>query len=410
MITLQPVIKALFPVDSSAAKRISGPNYDEFQSDYDVFRNIQSNKDSVLRVTMAHCDVLSSENILPDGSSEALSKACENMKALEESELTRVASNVLCIYEIFYKKKPHMRQIGLVGMAKTGEIRTDRTPNGSIIRNEGIRQNKVSGRAALIKETDAYIGIVNNAVEDKSGKITEALELYADSRVCDYSVTDNEGNIHKIWLINEENSINRFVNLFQDEPCAYVADGNHRSAAAAMLNKENFLSVFFTINRMGIAPYNRLVRKSNIGLEKLLERISASFDVERLDGCAAFQPDKIHEIGFYCNKTWYKLKPLEFSYNSESAIESIDTEIVRTKITRDIMNIPDKEIQYVGGNKDTEYLMQKVNDGDFEYAFSLPAVTIEQFLAICQQNLFLPMKSTWFEPKIRSGLVMALLG
>jgi len=409
MITLQPIINALVPVDSSAAERISGPNYDEFQSDYDVFKNIQSNKDSVLRVTMAHCDVLSSQDILPDGSREALNKACENMKTLEQCDLTRVVSNVLSVYEIIYKKNPTLRQIGLVSMAKTGEIRTDETPSGSIIRNEGIRENKVCGRAALIRETNAYIGMVNNAVEDKSGRIAEALELYADSRMCDYSVIDEMGNTHKIWLISEDNTINSFVSLFENEPCAYVADGNHRSAAAAMLNKENFLAVFFTISRMGIAPYNRLVRKANISLDELLKRLSTNFVLERLEGCTAFQPDKTHEIGFYCNKTWYKLRPKEFSYNPDSVIESIDTEIVRTKITREIMNIPDKEIQYVGGNKDTEYLVQKVDTGEFECAFSLPAVSIEQFLAICQQSLFLPMKSTWFEPKTRSGLVMALL-
>lgn len=411
MITISPVKRALVPVDSLAAHRIMGPNYDEFQSDEEIWNILQEKSDSILRVTMAHCDQMHKEEILKDGSPEALDKSTKNMQQLVDSPMTRTVENMLWVYEIRDRRRPDLRQIGLGGAAKTKEIRTERTPEGSVIRNEGIREEKARGRANLIQRTNAFIGTVNNTVEDVEGKIDSALEQYADSRDCDYEATDEFDNKHRVWLVTEANDIQQFVDLFAAEPCAFVADGNHRSAAAALLGREEYLAVFFTTGRMWLAPYNRLV-KPNKSLDNWPEALSQSFEVESLGDLPEFQPTTTHEIGFYLPSNWYRLKPKVGTFDPANAAQSIDSDIVQNRLFADHLGIDDprdQQLTFVGGNKSSAWLKSQVDQGKHEFAITLPPVTMQQFVEVCKQNRFMPPKSTWFEPKIRSGLVTALL-
>ena len=180
MITITPVRRALIPIDSSAATRISAPNYDEFQSDREIWDLLQDNPTSVLRVTMAHCQADSPETISRGDSRDALAKATVNMEELRTSELTEEVRDILWVYEIEDPNRPDVRQIGLGGMGRTDEIRTDATPQGTIIRNEGVRELKARGRADLIQATHAIIGMVNNGVDDVSGEFQSHLEAHAD--------------------------------------------------------------------------------------------------------------------------------------------------------------------------------------------------------------------------------------
>lgn len=412
-ITICPIPHALVPVNTEAAQRVSAPNYDEFQGNLEIWEYVQSHPDCVLKVTMAHCDVDSPDETLQGDSEEALAKSSENMRDVIESDLTREVHDVLFVYEIVGPQNPDVRQIGLGCMAKTGEIRTEATPHGPIIRNEGVREPKARGRADLIQACNAIIGTVNNAVPDKAGMIVRALEIYADLHPSSYRVEDQHGNTHRIWIITDTEAIHRFVTLFSREPEAYVADGNHRSAAAAMLGHPEFLTVFFTADRMGISPYNRLVIESEDVIEDLEERLKQSFEIGGSTSTTPYEPTRQHQIGLFSkDHGWLHLRPLPGTFDPEDAAASIDHDIVQRRLFDRVFGIResgDTRLTFVGATKDAGWLQTQVQDGKAAYAVTLAAVTMQRFIEVCRQNKMMPPKSTWFEPKIRSGLVMALL-
>lgn len=410
MITILPVAKALVPLDSVAASAIMAPNYDEFQSDEEVWQIIQEQPNSILRTTMAHCDVDAVADIGEDGSHDALNKAGQNLQELTEGPLTHVVEGLLWVYEIDDPTRGGVRQLGLGGSALTQEIRTDETPDGTVIRNEGIREEKARGRANLISATRSYVGIVNNAVEDKSGAFVAALEHHADNHDCCYQADDEFGNTHRVWLVTKPAEIEAFQKLLAAEPFAYVADGNHRSAAAALLGRKEYLSVFFPTSRLGLAPYNRLVNSSQAASIDWQEKLATHFAVTPAP-TTPYQPADTHNIGLYVGGKWWNLQPKPTAFDAGNAAESIDSDIVQRRLFDEILGISDpkdKQLTFVGGNKDAAWLQKQVDDGRFEIAITLPPVTMTQFVDVCRQNRFMPPKSTWFQPKIRSGLVVSL--
>jgi len=412
MVTIRPIPRAVVPVDARAAEQISAPNYDEFQGDREVWDIIQARPDCVLSVTMSHCDDANFDEILEDGCDAALKRSAVNWQKLLDNPLTKEVSDTLFVYEVISPKRKDVRQIGLGGYAATHEIRTDATPDGTIIRNEGIRQEKADGRARLIDCTQSYIGNVNCAVQDKSGALLKSLEEIADSRGADFAATDEAGNFHRVWLVSDDSGVQKLVGLLANEPAAYVADGNHRSAAAATLKKDSFLTVFFPTERLRLEPYNRLVDDTGISKEQLLEKLSAAFEVESLGDLPACRPDQVHEIALYLPGCWYRLTPKPGTFDPANAAESIDSDIIQRHFFEAALGITDardKRINFVGGNKDSAWLKGRVDAGDYAMAISVAPVTMEQFVAVCEQNRFMPPKSTWFDPKIRSGMVMARL-
>ncbi len=413
MITITPVRRALIPVDSAAAARISAPNYDEFQGDREIWELLQENPMSVLRVTMAHCNADSPETIGVRDSQGALTMAGTHMEELEASELTEEVHDILWVYEIEDPNRPHVRQIGLGGMARTDEIRTDATPQGTIIRNEGVREPKARGRADLIQATSAIIGMVNNGVDDESGEFQSHLEAHASGAPPDLEVLDQHGNRHRVWIVRDEQTIERLQSLLAEEPHAYVADGNHRSAAAAMLGYEHFLSVFFPARTMGIRPYNRLVHTPALPADQLAAAIRERFELDTPDDADFYQPTETHEIGLYTpDRGWLRLRPLPGTFDPNDAAEAIDYGIVQKNLFEHVFGIADSgddRLTFVGSNKDAAWLQGEVDEGRAAYAVTLPAVTMDEFIEVCRQNRQMPPKSTWFEPKVRSGLVMALL-
>ena len=413
MITITPVRRALIPIDSAAAARISAPNYDEFQGDREIWELLQDNPMSVLRVTMAHCHADSPETIGLRDSKGALAKAGTHMEELEASELTQEMRDILWVYEIEDPNRPDVRQIGLGGLARTDEIRTDATPLGSIIRNEGVREPKARGRADLIQATQAIIGMVNNGVDDTSGEFQRHLAAHADGTSRDFEVLDQHGNRHRVWIVRDRPTIQRLQALLAAEPHAYVADGNHRSAAAAMLGYEHFLSVFFPARTMGIRPYNRLVHTSALPTDQLATAIQERFELDAPADADFYQPIETHEIGLYTpDRGWLRLRPLPGTFDANDAAEAIDYGIVQKNLFEHVFGIADAgddRLTFVGSNKDAAWLQGEVDEGRAAYAVTLPAVTMDEFIEVCRQNRQMPPKSTWFEPKVRSGLVMALL-
>ncbi len=413
MVNVNPIRRALVPVDSGAAQRLCSPNYDEFQSDLEIWELLQVQPESVLRATMPHCNAVSADEMLEDGSPQALAEGALKMAQMVESDSTKVVENTIFLYEIADPDRPEVRQIGLGGMAPTDDIRTEENPGGVIIRNEGIREEKAKGRADLIEATSAIIGTVNLSVDDQDGKFLGRLKSYTDQRPCDFEALDNEdGSAHRIWMVTNSNEIDSLREVLAAEPHAYVADGNHRSAAAAMRGEGGFLTVFFPAHTMGLAPYNRLVTAPGITEGILAEGLSETFDIERLQA-STYQPARVHEIGVYVEGGWLKLSPRSGAYDASNAAQAIDSDIVQRHIFAGILGIEDpraKELTFVGGNRDAAYLKSEVDAGRHDLAVTLAPVTIDQFIEVCRQNRIMPPKSTWFQPKIRSGLVMALLG
>jgi len=409
MITIEPVARALVPVDSAAADAFGAPNYDEFQSDVEIWELLRSKPDCLLRVTMAHCDAPSADAIGEADSEASLERAATNMARLVEDPRTRVVRNVLWVYEITDPTRPQVRQIGLGGLARTDEIRTDAKPDRPIIRNEGVREAKARGRARLVERIGAIVDCVNNAVDDADGAFRAALEMHADGTAPSFETADESGGRHRVWLV-DGTATRPFVELLAREPRAYVADGNHRSAAAAMLGREHFLAVFFPAATLHIAPYNRLVALPDgaplgaLGLE-------SAFEVDRWSGAGAFQPSVTHEIGCYDGRAWWRLRPRSGTFDPGDAARDIDADIVQRLLFADALGIGDARdprLTFVGANRDAEWLQAQVDAGAFRYAVTLAAVTMAQFIRVCRQGALMPPKSTWFEPKIRSGLVMSL--
>lgn len=412
MITLDPIARALVAADADAADKLGAPNYDEFQSDREVWELLRERPFSVLRVTMPHCDVRTPEDIGEEGSKATLARAVANMARLMSGPMVRKVMHVLWVYEITRPGHDDRPQIGIGGLARTDEIRTPENPVGTIIRNEGIREAKAKGRAQLTQVTHADMGTVNLAVDDDSGELLGALGTHAKSHDPSFETHDEAGNRHRVWLVSAPAELERFQALLKREPRAYVADGNHRSAAAAMLGYEHYLAVVFPKSTMTIAPYNRLVDVARDQRASIVRSVQHSFAAERHSGPGALQPVKTHEIGLYDGSWWWVLTPRPGTFDPDDAAEDIDADIVQRRIMEQVLGVSDardERITYVGANRDAAWLQSQVDQGLHGCAITLPAVTMEQFIRVCMQNKLMPPKSTWFVPKIRSGLVMAMV-
>lgn len=412
MITLDPIARALVAADSDAADKLGAPNYDEFQSNREVWELLRERPWSVLRVTMPHCDVRTPDDIGDEGSKATLGRAVANMARLMSDPMVRKAMHILWVYEITRPGHEDKPQIGLGGLARTDEIRTPENPKGSVIRNEGIREVKVQGRAQLTQVTHTDMGTVNLAVDDTTGEFLGALGMYSRSKPPSFETHDELGNRHRVWLVDDAKEIERLRALVAREPRAYVADGNHRSAAAAMLGNEHYLAVVFPAGTMTIAPYNRMVDLARDQRAGLVTGVQRSFRVERHPGPGALQPTATHDIGLYDGSSWWSLHPKPGSFDPADAAQDIDADIVQRRVIEPVLGVSDprdERITYVGANRDAGWLQTQVDEGLHGCAITLPPVTMEQFIRVCLQDKLMPPKSTWFVPKIRSGLVMAMV-
>ena len=172
------------------------------------------------------------------------------------------------------------------------------------------------------------------------------------------------------------------------------------------------MAVVFPAATMGLAPYNRLVKGAARSVVEWTELLAKSFLVTPSPSGGDYQPVEPHRIGFYVDGTWLELAPRAGTYDPANAAESIDADIVQRQMFDRVCGIPDPtdgRLNFVGGDRDAAYLRRRVDSGEFAFAVTLPPVTMRQFVDVCRQRRMMPPKSTWFSPKIRSGLVMALL-
>lgn len=240
----------------------------------------------------------------------------------------------------------------------------------------------------------------------------------------EYNFLAVDGIRHELWVVNDDN-VKKIISEFEKIPATYVADGHHRTAAAALVGqdfrKENpgftgnesfnyFLAVHFPDNQLSIFDYNRVIKDLNeYSEEGFLKRLESSFEITHV-GKKQFRPGKLHEFGMYLHKNWYKLEAKRDTYNDHDPIGVLDVTILSHQILEPILNIrnqrTDKRIDFVGGIRGLGELEKRVNSGDMAVAFALFPVSMKQLIDIADSGKIMPPKTTWFEPKLRSGLVI----
>jgi uncharacterized protein (DUF1015 family) len=226
--------------------------------------------------------------------------------------------------------------------------------------------------------------------------------------------------VHTVWVVNAIATIDIITNLFRDKiPYTYIADGHHRAASAAKVQREMpgneeaawFLTTIFPANQLAILDYNRVVKDLN-GLDDqtLLEKLGEKFSVEKAEG--AVSPKEPREFGMYVGKSWYRLRAKPGTWRNDP-VGTLDVTILQENLLQPILNVgdprTDKKIDFVGGIRGLGELEKKVNEGEAAVAFSLYPVSIQQLFDIADSSNVMPPKTTWFEPKLRDGLLTHLL-
>jgi len=305
-------------------------------------------------------------------------------------------------------------QIGLVAVASAEDYDRD-----VIKKHEFTRPDKEDDRTRHIATINANTEPVFFTYPHRAA-IDKILNAWM-RRKPEYKFKSDDGVEHRLWVMDNDQTIQRITALFAKIKYLYVADGHHRSAAAWRLWKERkannprhtgkeeynfFLTVIFPDNQMNIMPYNRVVKDLNgMSSDEFLSRISAKFSV------SAKGPDRPGGNGrfsMYLNGSWYLLKARPGSYDARDAVKRLDASILQDNLLGPILGIQDprtdKRINFVGGIKGTRELKRLVDSGEYAVAFSLHPVSMKQLLAVADSGQVMPPKSTWFEPKLKSGL------
>ncbi len=241
----------------------------------------------------------------------------------------------------------------------------------------------------------------------------------------EYDFTAEDGVRHQLWAVSDGKTIDRLTALFAGIPALYVADGHHRTAAAARVGEEMmrknpnhtgneeycwFLAVIFPDNQLGIIDYNRLVKDLNgLSEEEFLARLGRDFTVEN-KGSDIYKPDRLHNFGMYLNGNWYSLTAKPGTYDDKDPIGVLDVTVLSDRVLDGILGIKDlrtdKRIDFVGGIRGLGELKRRVDSGEMKVAFALYPVTMQQIIDIADSGKIMPPKTTWFEPKLRSGVVI----
>ena len=407
MVTISP-FKALRP-SAELAKQVASRPYDVLNSK-EAKTEAQGNNTSFLHITKSEIDLPETTDI---HAQEVYDKAKENLDAfISRKILFRESKACYYIYELVMNGKS---QTGLVCGSSVDDYE-----NGLIKKHEFTRPEKEQDRINHIKTTGAQTGNVFLAYRNVAEIDAVINKWKKKSPVYNFTAGDNIQ--HTVWIVNDDDTIEKISTLFKEKvPCTYIADGHHRAASAAKvraaLGKKApdganfFLTTLFPSDQLYIMDYNRVVTDLNgMSVDAFLSAIKNNFTVE-IAG-KAFSPAKLHQIGMYLNKKWYLLTAAENSY-TEDPIGVLDISILQNNLLDPVLNIKDqrtdKRIDFIGGIRGLHELEKRVNSGEMAVAFSLHPVTIQQLFDIADSGNVMPPKSTWFEPKLRDGLLTHLI-
>lgn len=296
--------------------------------------------------------------------------------------------------------------------------------NGVIKKHELTRADKEEDRMKHVRVNDANIEPVFFAYPDND-VLLHLISKYAQKEPVYDFIAPIDGFGHKLWVISDENDINIVTQEFAKMPSLYIADGHHRSAAAALVGAEKarlnpnhkgdeeynyFMAVCFPASQLTILDYNRVVKDLN-GLtdNQFIDALKKNFSV-LLKGTENYKPQQLHEFSLYLGGKWYSLMAKPGTYDDNDPIGVLDVSILSKLILDEILGIKDlrkdKRIDFVGGLRGLSELKRRVDNGEMKMALALYPVTMKQIMDIADSGNIMPPKATWFEPKLRSGLVI----
>ena len=411
--------KGLRPPKEIVEKLASRP-YDVLNSE-EARKEAEGNPYSLLHVTKAEID-------LPVGtdehSPEVYLQVVKNFNSFKDyGWLKRDEEDKLYIYAQSMNPKDadaHW-QYGIVACAYSEDY-----VNKIIKKHELTRKDKEEDRMKHVRITNANVEPVffaYPAVDEIDAIVNNIVRHEAPEY--DF-IAKEDGFGHRFWVINDKATIARLVELFATKvPAMYIADGHHRSAAAALVGQEKkehnphhtgkeeynfFMTVIFPDNQLKIIDYNRVVKDLNgLSKEDFLKALTKAFVVEEM-GTEIYKPAKLHEFSMYLDGKWYKMTAKEGTYDDNDPIGVLDVKILSDHALDAVLGIKDlrtdKRIDFVGGIRGLGELKRRVDNGEMKVAFALYPVSMQQIIDIADSGNIMPPKTTWFEPKLRSGLVI----
>lgn len=408
--TIKP-FKGFRPVPSKVKSVASRP-YDVLDSD-EAREEAKDNPWSFL-------NVVKPEITLPEDidhySMEVYEAGKKNFeKLVNEGVFFQDKDECIYVYELIMDGRS---QNGIVACAAVDDYLDGRIKKHELTRPDKEADRKNHVRVSMMNAEPVFFAYPANQTLDE---IVETVKKAGP----EYSFTTDDNIEHRLWVITNQDQIQSIVAAFENIPATYVADGHHRTAAAALvgndLRKENpnhtgnesynyFLAVHFPDNQLSILDYNRVVKDLNgHSRESFIEGLSVAFEVKE-KGKQAFKPTRLHEFGMYLEGEWYALTARHGMYDDNDAIGVLDVTILSEKVLKPLLNIhdlrTDKRIDFVGGMRGLKELERRVDSGEMKVAFALYPVSMKQLIDIADSGKIMPPKTTWFEPKLRSGLVV----
>lgn len=408
-----PVIKPFkaFRPQPKLVTKVASPPYDVLNTE-EARQLVKDNPYSFLHINKAEIDLDSSVDHYDQ---RVYEKARENLdRMIKERVYLQDEQEKLYIY----------RQI-MKGRAQTGLVvcvSIDDYLKGKIKKHENTRADKEKDRINHIDFTDANTGPVFMTYKAKT-EITEVLNKWVEEKEPVYDFTSEDGITHTCWVINDEQVIKRLIEVFAQIDYLYIADGHHRAAAATKVGlkrrerfkdytgKEEFnyfLSVLFPDDELYIMDYNRVVADlAGNSEEEFSQKVSEKFNIEKYSGGSPYRPETRHIFGLYLDNYWYKLTVKPGTFDEGDVIDSLDVSILQNNLLTPVLGIKDprtdKRIEFVGGIRGLEELEKRVKAG-MKVAFSLYPTSLEELMNVADAEKLMPPKSTWFEPKLRSGI------
>ena len=384
---------------------------------YDVLNSAEAQKEagekSLLHMTKPEIDF---SPIIDEHSQQAYDKAVENFKAWQSRGW--LVQDDKPYYYIYAQTMEGRTQYGLVVCAHTDDY-----AEGNIKKHELTRKDKEDDRMIHVRIQDANIEPVFFAYPDNE-EVNAIVARYI-AGVPEYDFVAEDGFGHTFWVIDNQDDIDRLTAIFAGIPAFYVADGHHRTAAAARVGAEKkannpahtgeeeynwFMTVAFPDSQLKIIDYNRVVKDLN-GLtpEQLLKALEEDFEVCE-KGSDIYKPGRLHEFSMYLQGKWYSLAAKDGRYDDNDPIGVLDVTILSNLVLDKILGIKDlrtdKRIDFVGGIRGLGELSRRVDSGEMAVAFALYPVSMKQLVDIADSGNIMPPKTTWFEPKLRSGLAI----
>lgn len=398
--------KALRP-EAHLARQVASRPYDVLNS-REAKQEAMGNPNSFLHITKSEIDLPESVDI---HSAEVYEKAKQNLDAfISRNVLFRENDECIYIYRLVMNGR---QQHGIVCLSSVEDYE-----NGVIKKHEFTRAEKEKDRIDHMLSLKAQTGNVFLAYRTNPA-VSTIINKWVTEKNPQYDFTAEDGVQHTIWVVKDAETIKNITEIFESEiPATYIADGHHRAASAAKVyqqltgaEKENaayFLTTLFASDELEILDYNRVVTDLNgESPESFLHKVSERFNIT--SASEAFRPSQPHEFGLYIQGQWFWLSAKEGSFDAGDVLQTLDVNILENNLLKPILNIhdqrTDKRIDFIGGIRGLKALEQRVDDGEAALAISLYPVSINQLFAIADNGQVMPPKSTWFEPKLRDGLL-----